>query len=142
MKSANPFLASLLAASVLTANGQVPDTLLHSIPGPTGGLQGGAALGSSVAVDESSGLSVAGAPNDDTGGQDSGVVKVFDTATGALLHLIPNPGSSPVSSDNFGESVAISDTKIIVARPMMIQVCKMPEARMCTTSAAARRRYR
>jgi hypothetical protein len=30
---------------------------------------------------------VAGVPFDDMGGQDSGVVKIFDTATGELLFL-------------------------------------------------------
>lgn len=73
------------------------------------GLQTGAALGRSVAVDGN--YTVVGASLDDVGGTDSGLVKVFNTTTGALLHVIPNP--SMASSDNFGVSVAIHGTKVV-----------------------------
>jgi hypothetical protein len=65
-----------------------PATLLHSIPPTSVGVQTDGRLGTSVAVD---GIhAVAGAAYDDTGGFDSGVVKVFHATTGALLYLIPN----------------------------------------------------
>ncbi len=93
-----------------TATAQVPDTLKHNIPAPFGTAQTAAGLGWSVAVD--GGYTVAGAPFDDTGATDSGMVKVFDSTTGALLYVIPNP--SPAASDSFGISVAISGTRVVV----------------------------
>ncbi len=101
-------LAILVLAPALQA--QEPNTLLHSIPPLHVGVQGHAQLGSSVAVEGD--YAVAGAPNDDTGGTDSGVVKVFHSGTGALLFVLPNP--SPAMDDNFGFSVAISGTRIVV----------------------------
>ncbi len=99
-----------LLASLRPAAAQQPDTLKHSIPAPLVGLQTGAGLGASVAMD--GGYTVAGAPNDDLGGSNSGVVKVFDSTTGALLFLLPNP--SPTANDFFGFSVAISGTRVAV----------------------------
>ncbi len=104
-------LAAILLLA-LSATAQIPNTLLHYIPAPPVGAQSGTQLGYSVAIEEESGLAVAGAPNDDLGGIDSGVVKVFDAATGALLHLIPNP--TPAAGDQFGISVAISGTRFVV----------------------------
>ena len=98
----------LLAA--LPAGGQVPDQLKHSIPAPLAGLQPSASLGDSVAVD--AGYTVIGAPFDDVGGRDSGIVKVFDSTTGALLFLLINPGAP--DGDSFGISVAISGTRVVV----------------------------
>ena len=95
--------------AIATATAQVPDTLIHSIPAPTGGAQTGAELGYSVAVDGD--YTVVGAPYDDIGGQDSGVVKIFDSNTGALLFVIPNP--SPTAGDEFGHSVAISGSRVV-----------------------------
>ena len=112
MKFIRPFLTAL--AAVLTgltpATAQVPDTLKYSIPAPPVGVQPGAQLGYSVAVE--GGYTVVGAPCDDIGGVDAGVVKVFNSTTGALLFLIPNP--SPVAGDSFGWSVAISGTRVVV----------------------------
>ncbi len=106
--------AALLLLGVLPvlSPAQVPHTLLHDIPAPAVGVQLSAQLGYSVAVDENSGFTVAGVPFDDIGNTDSGVVKVFDTASGELLHLIPNP--SPALNDNFGWSVSISGTRLVV----------------------------
>jgi hypothetical protein len=67
-------------------------------------------LGYTVAVDGN--LTVVGAPYDDIQGLDSGVVKVFDSSSGALLHVIPNPSAAP--NDQFGYSVAISGTRMVV----------------------------
>jgi hypothetical protein len=106
-----PVIGVVLAALTppfVAAQGQ--DTLLQSISGPVTGAQAGAQLGWSVAVD--GGFAVVGAPYDDLVGNDAGVVKIFDTATGALLHVIANP--SPADSDTFGNSVAISGTQMVV----------------------------
>lgn len=104
-------LASLAAAFLLTlpSFAQIPNTLLHTLPAPAT-LQSGAQLGFSVAV--SGGYTVVGAPFDDTGGGNSGVVKVFDSTSGALLHVLTNP--SPNSGDNFGNAVAIDGTRVVV----------------------------
>jgi len=104
------FLALTLA---LPSAAQLPDTLKHSIPAPPTGVQSGALLGWSVAVD--GGLTAVGAPSDDIGATDSGVVKVFDSNTGTLLHVLRNP--TPENNDSFGFSVAISGTRVVVGTP-------------------------
>jgi hypothetical protein len=97
----------LLAAS---AHAQVPDTLLHTfIPTPKI-PQAGARLGFCVAVEGT--YTVLGAPFDDSTGFDSGVVKIFNSTTGALHLVLPNP--SPVTDYNFGYSVAICETHVVV----------------------------
>gem|GEM_PF-5970547 len=90
--------------------GQQPGSILQVLSPPPGGAQESAALGFTVALNAS--YTVAGVPFDDMGGQDSGVVKVFDTATGELLFLLRNP--SPAVSDQFGNSVAISGSRVVV----------------------------
>lgn len=55
---------------------------------------------------------VVGVPFDDTGGSDSGTAYVFNAATGALVATLANP--SPASRDQFGFSVGISGTTVIV----------------------------
>ncbi len=103
-------MAALCAILTTPASAQVPNTLKHSIPPPFGTAQTGGGLGFSVAVDGT--ITVAGAPYDDTGATDSGIVKVFDSSTGVLLFVIPNP--SPAVNDSFGNSVAISGTRVVV----------------------------
>ncbi|MEQ1853470.1 MAG: hypothetical protein ABMA01_17975, partial [Chthoniobacteraceae bacterium] len=103
-------IAALLLA--LPAAAQVPDTLKHTLLPPPG-AQRNAQLGNSVAVD--GGYTVAGAPLDDIGGMDSGVAKVFNSTTGALLFVLANP--SPGTNDRFGTSVAISGTRVVVGAP-------------------------
>jgi hypothetical protein len=112
-----PFCASSLSGSpffllllTLKASAQIPNTVLHSIIPPPTGVQFGAQLGYSVAADGD--LTVAGAPFDDTGTGSAGVAKVFDSFTGKLLHVLPNP--SPALNDNFGDTVAISGTRVVV----------------------------
>ena len=90
-------------AVVAIAEAQQPDTLKLAIPAPATGVQIEAALGSSVALD--GGFTAAGAPNDDTGGQDSGVVKIFDSASASLLYILTSP--LPSSVDQYGWSVEI-----------------------------------
>ncbi len=108
--SAPAWLGFLMALVTSLACAQQPDTLLHTILPPQTGVQSGASLGYSVAVDGI--YTVTGAPRDDTGALNSGAVKVFHSTTGALLHVIPNP----VPSDGcwFGESVALSGNRLIV----------------------------
>ena len=89
---------------------QQPGSLIQVLPPPAGAAQESAALGMSVAMNAT--YTVAGAPFDDLGGQDSGVVKVFDTATGDLLHVLVNP--SPNTGDQFGHAVAISGSRVVV----------------------------
>ncbi len=107
---ARPICRVLALVFALPAFAQVPDTLRHTIPAPAVGAQSGARLGSGVAVD--GGYTVVGAPFDDIGGQDSGVVKVFGSTSGALLLVLPNP--SPVTGDRFGSTVSISGTLVVV----------------------------
>src|SRR3989304_5201557 len=56
---------------------------------------------------------VVGVPSDDTGAADAGVVYVYDcTPACAVPETILNP--TPVAADQFGFSVAISGTKVVV----------------------------
>lgn len=104
------FLICLLAG---IHSAQAADTLKHSIPPHSTVPQTGAELGSSVAI--SSAYFVAGSPLDDTGAEDSGQVRVFDTSTGALLHTINNP--SPADGDKFGAAVATVNNWVMVSAP-------------------------
>ena len=81
------FIALLLGLQATSA--QQPNTLIQSIRSPPLGVQKGAQLGSSVAVE--GGFAVIGVPLVDFGAIDSGVVKVFSSTTGELLHVLPNP---------------------------------------------------
>jgi len=80
---------ALLTIATLPVFGAVSHTLLHTIPAPPVGVQAGAKFGTNVAVDGN--YTVVGAPFDDTGTVDAGVVKVFNTTTGVLLFVLPNP---------------------------------------------------
>ena len=110
LKSLRAVLVVLFALTLGSASAQVPDTLIYSIPPPPTGVQPEAGLGRSVAVEGA--YIIVGAPYDDTGAEDSGVVKVFDSTTGALRFVISNP--SPSANDYFGTSVAISGTRVVV----------------------------
>jgi hypothetical protein len=117
MKAANlrftPLLLSLALVTSDAAAAPRPFALLHSLFDPSTNAQTGAGQGYSVAVDGN--IAVVGAPSDDVGGTDSGVVKVYDATTGALLHTLTNP--SPAFDDEFGLSVAISGTRVVVGAP-------------------------
>jgi hypothetical protein len=94
---------------------QVPPFVLkHSVLPPAAGLSAGR-LGNSLAMDGN--FVVAGAPGDLSASTGSavGAVKVFDATSGALLHVLTDP--SPVSGEQFGYSVAISGTRVIVGVP-------------------------
>jgi drug/metabolite transporter superfamily protein YnfA len=103
-------LAMALAACIARTVAQVPDALKRSFFDPNTAPQAGAAQGASVASDGD--FVVVGAPLDDTDGYDAGVVKVYQAATGALLHTLANP--RPTQLDNFGNAVAISGTRVVV----------------------------
>ena len=110
--SAHSLVLPVLCLATTHAAAAVPEPYLlqRSILDPGTSPQISASHGFSVAVD--GGRAVVGAPTDDLGGTDSGVVKVYDTATGALLHLLLNP--SPNASDQFGWSVSISGSRAVV----------------------------
>ena len=113
MTPSAPFLRLLLPLFGLVgtlAYGQQAGQLQHTLTPPAGMAQEAAALGISSAVNAT--YTVAGCPFDDIGGQDSGVVKVFDNATGALLHVLVNP--TPAVFDYFGYSVALAGSKVVV----------------------------
>jgi hypothetical protein len=112
---------------------QVPDTLIKTISSRVEGVQGYSRLGQSVAVDESSGLTVVGAPLDDTGGEKHGVVKVFDTATGELRHVLTNPNIDRQPNQEFGFSVAISGTRVVVGHTVPFRVSMKAAWPTCTT---------
>ncbi len=103
-------VAALACAAHFSASAQSSDALKHSIPPPLTGVQVSTQFGSAVAVD--GGYAVVGSLSDDTGGANSGSVKVFDPVTGALLHVLNNP--RPESSAGFGCSVAISGNWLVV----------------------------
>ncbi len=71
-------------------------------------------FGYAVAITDS--YAVVGAANeDDAGGLNSGKVYIYNTSTGVLLRTINNPNAYGISQlDNFGDSLAISGTRLIV----------------------------
>ena len=99
--------------ALLPAAAQVPYALQHWIPAPPVGVQGGAQLGFAVAGEGD--FTIVGAPYHELLGNDSGAVQVFNSSTGELLYVLPNPSPSP--SDYFGFSVAISGTWLVVGAP-------------------------
>ncbi len=99
-----------LCLGLKPAAAQQTGSLQQAVLPPPGTPQEAATLGVSTAANAT--YTVAGAPFDDIGAQDSGVVKVFDTATGALLFVLANP--SPHAFDYFGYAVALSGSKVVV----------------------------
>jgi len=92
---------------------QVPPYLLrHSIPAPLEAQYGGN-LGFSCA--QSGNLGALGAPYDDTGAQDAGVVKIFDTTTGDLVQVVPNPTLGTYGY--FGTAIAMEGARLVVGAP-------------------------
>lgn len=57
----------------------------------------------------------AGAPFDDTGAGNSGIVRVYSTTSGSLLHTIVNP--APTSNDNFGHAISMEGGRILIGAP-------------------------
>lgn len=75
-------------------------------PTPTGSDH----FGSAVAI--SGNLVLVGARHDDTNGVDVGQAHLFDATTGALLQTFNDP--TPTGLDNFGVSVAIDGTNVLI----------------------------
>lgn len=70
-------------------------------------------LGSSVAIDGT--WMAVGSPYDDIGGEDSGVVWVHDSTSGALAHRLDNP--SPQAMSRFGWSLSVSGNRVVIGAP-------------------------
>lgn len=83
-------------------------SLLHTINNPTPALND--YFGYSVSI--SGNYAIVGAYFDDTGAGDAGSAYIYNASTGALVHTINNP--TPTSNDQFGVSVAISGSTLIV----------------------------
>jgi len=77
-------------------------------------VAGSTYFGQSVAVSDNYAI-VGARETDDSNGIDSGTAYIFDVTTGALLHTLNNPNVfGVVTDDNFGFSVAISDSYAVV----------------------------
>jgi hypothetical protein len=109
---------------------QVPPLLGHSLFNPSSNSQPGVRQGYSVAMDGNLIIvGIPGAPGADNVQRNSGAVKVYNAATGALLHTLKNPTPSatrppggppdfrPNGYDSFGHCVAISGTLLVVGAP-------------------------
>lgn len=78
--------------------------------------ESGSHFGWSLAISGS--LLAVGVPQNDTGANDAGIVCVYDLASSTPavpLHVLDNP--FPAANDNFGWSVAISGSRVIVGAP-------------------------
>jgi hypothetical protein len=75
-------------------------------------------FGYSVAISDS--YAIVGAYlEDDAGGLSSGKAYIYDNATGILLHTLDNPNAFGTSTgDQFGYTVSISDTHVIIGAPL------------------------
>src|SRR5688572_1539541 len=115
MQSTRPLRLFLLLAMTLgvTLPGKAltPDFLNARLIPPYTGPQSGSQQGWSVAL--AGDVAIVGAPYDDLGVEDAGVVKVYQTGTGALLHTIRNP--EPYTAERFGEAVAISGSRVAIS---------------------------
>ena len=89
--------------------------LLHTLDNPNAySTSTNDYFGRSVAISDN--YCIVGAyGEDDAGGTSSGKAYIYNTSTGTLLHTLDNPNAySTSTSDQFGYSVAISDTYCIV----------------------------
>jgi hypothetical protein len=106
-------LLVIMAAACGLLPAQVPDTLRYSIYAPKSLPQAYEQQGSSIAI--SGNVAVVGSPRYDSDpltGLDSGAVKIYDAATGKLMHRLLNPAG--VSFGYFGQSVAVSGNLVVV----------------------------
>ena len=78
-------------------------------PSPAAGDE----FGYSVAV--SGTTVVVGAPGNSSGGANSGRAYIFNAVTGALVATLTEP--SPAANDQFGDSVAVSGSTVVVGAP-------------------------
>lgn len=87
--------------------------LLHTLTNPNTSSPATDVFGTSVAITDTH--AIVGARLYDVGGLQNGRAYVFNPLTGALLHTLENPNLyGNASSDNFGISVALSESYAIV----------------------------
>ncbi len=102
------------SAFVYDLSGPTPSVAVATLNNP--GPAGNDFFGYSVAI--AGALVVVGAYRDDTGASDAGSVYVYDlsSATPTVpVTTLNNPG--PATGDNFGYTVAISGTRVVVGTP-------------------------
>jgi len=100
-------LTLLLAGGAGAAPFASPLTLAN----PTGAT--GDYFGAALAAGGS--LLAVGAPRDDAGAVDAGVVHLFDAGSGALLRTVANP--APAVGDRFGAALAVLPSVLAVGAP-------------------------
>lgn len=103
-------LLAAVSAFAISATAQSPTVLRHSIAPPPE-VQMHENFGHAVAT--SGGFTAVGAPFHAGPGEDIGLVKVFNSTTGALLHAIPNP--DPHEDAQFGIALAMSGSRLAVS---------------------------
>lgn len=108
-----PLLAAFVLAAFTAAGASGPYPLLHSLFSPLPRAQPDLWQGESVAATED--FVVVGVPHADVGSTDSGVVKVYDAFTSALLYTLLDP--APAASNYFGMAVAASKSRVVVGAP-------------------------
>lgn len=91
----------------------IPYSLEHVFRSHSTARQAGNGLGQSAAIDGN--ILAVGSPYDDIGGADSGIVNLYNAATGALLHRLTNP--NPSRESYFGWSIAVSGNRVVVGAP-------------------------
>jgi hypothetical protein len=95
----------------------VTNTLLHTLDNPNSYNASAAdQFGYSVAI--SGNYCIVTAPLRDDGGADSGKAYIYNVTTGVLLRTLNNPNAYRVTADDqFGHSVAMNGSRIIVGVP-------------------------
>ncbi len=99
-----------MAACSLLQAAPIPYSLENTFLSPATARQLNTQLGYSVAVDGS--YLVIASPFDDTGGEDSGIVGIYSSTTGALIYSLANP--EPSTQAVFGWSVAVSGNYVVI----------------------------
>lgn len=90
--------------------------VVYTLENPnTFGQQNVDLFGSTMAMSDNY-LAVSAPLEDQTGFSGTGAVYVFDLSTGNLVHTLINPNSNPtnVTTDNYGDALAITDTHVVV----------------------------
>lgn len=88
----------------------IPYSLENTFSSPAVARQLNTQLGYAVAGDVTY-LAIA-SPFDDNGGEDSGLVGIYSTSTGALIHTLTNP--EPSAQALFGWSVAVAGNWVVI----------------------------
>ena len=101
-----------LSCGILSA-APIPYSPEHSYASPATARQVASQLGYSVVAD-STYLAIA-SPYDDTGGEDCGIVGVYNASTGVLVRVLSNP--VPSHQALFGWSVAVAGNRVVVGVP-------------------------